>query len=112
MEDIGKRIKELREENHYSQAQVAEYLGIDQSNLSKIERGESKFKLGLLNKLCLLYNCTPEYILCRSDEYNRNDIAFRSDGKVDLKLVAKVNETMNYLKLLRKVEKRNKENKN
>ena len=110
MIEIGERIKRLREENGYSQTQVADYLGIDQSNLSKIERGERKFKLGLLKKLCLLYNCSQDYILCRSDEYDKNSISFRSDGKVDLEVVAKLNETVNYLKLLRKIEKRNKDN--
>lgn len=110
MKEIGDRIKRLREENGYSQTQVADYLGIDQSNLSKIERGERKFKLGLLKKLCLLYNCSQDYILCRSNEYNKNDISFRCDGKVDLEVVAKVNETVNYLKLLRKIEKRNNDN--
>lgn len=110
MDKIGERIKNLREENGYSQTQVAEYLGIDQSNLSKIERGERKFKLGLLKKLCLLYNCSQDYILCRSDEYDKNTISFRSDGKADLKVIAKVNETVNYLKLLRKIEKRNNDN--
>lgn len=109
MEEVGKRIKQLREENHYSQNQLADYLGIDQSNLSKIERGERKFKLSLLNKLSILFNCSPDYILCKSDDYEKNDMAFRSDGKVDLRVIAKVNETMNYLSLLRDVEKRNKE---
>ena len=109
MKEIGKRIKELREENHYSQTQVADYLGIDQSNLSKIEKGEKKFKFSLLKKLCLLYDCSPEYILCRSDEYERTNMDFRTDGEVDLNLVAKVNETMGHLKLLREVERRNNE---
>ena len=107
MKEIGERIKNLREENGYSQTQVANYLGIDQSNLSKIERGERKFKLDLLKKLCSLYDCSQDYILCRSDEYYKNSISFRSDGKVDLKVIAKVNETVNYLKLLREIEKKN-----
>lgn len=107
MKEVGQRLKQLREEHSYSQTQVAEYLGIDQSNLSKIERGERNFKLSSLIKLCSLYNCSQDYILCRSDEYDKSNIAFRTDGKVDLKVIAKANETMNYLKLLRKIEKMN-----
>ena len=107
MKEIGERLKNLREEHHYSQTQVAEYLGIDQSNLSKIERGERNFKLSSLIKLCSLYNCSQDYILCRSDEYDKSNISFRTNGKVDLNVIAKANETMNYLKLLRKIEKKN-----
>ena len=107
MKEVGQRLKQLREEHSYSQTQVAEYLGIDQSNLSKIERGERNFKLSSLIKLCSLYNCSQDYILCRSDEYDKSNIAFRTDGKVDLNVIAKANETMNYLKLLRKIEKKN-----
>ena len=107
MKEVGQRLKQLREEHNYSQTQVAEYLGIDQSNLSKIERGERNFKLSSLIKLCSLYNCSQDYILCRSDEYDKSNIAFRTDGKVDLKVIAKANETMNYLKLSRKIEKMN-----
>ena len=105
MKEIGQRLKELREQHNFSQTQVAEYLGIDQSNLSKMERGERKFKLSSLNKLCLLYNCSEDYILCRSDDYDKGNIAFRADGKVDLDVIAKANEIMNYIKELRKMEK-------
>ena len=83
MQKIGQRLKTLREGQNLSQTQVADYLGIDQSNLSKIERGERKFKMSSLRKLCKLYNCSQEYILCRSDEYDKSNIAFRTDGKVD-----------------------------
>ena len=98
MKEVGQRLKQLREEHSYSQTQVAEYLGIDQSNLSKIERGERNFKLSSLIKLCSLYNCSQDYILCRSDEYDKSNIAFRTDGKVDLNVIAIANETMNDLK--------------
>ena len=107
MKEVGQRLKQLREEHSYSQTQVAEYLGIDQSNLSKIERGERNFKLSSLIKLCSLYNCSQDYILCRSDEYDKSDIAFRTDGKVDLNVIAIANETMNDLKMLRKIKKMN-----
>ena len=73
-----------------------------------MERGERKFKLSSLKKLCILYNCSEDYILCRSDDYDKSNIAFRSEGKVDLKVIAKANEIMNYLKALREIEKKRK----
>jgi len=41
---FGGRIKQLREENHLLQRQVAIHLEIDTPMLSKIERGERKAK--------------------------------------------------------------------
>ena len=101
---IGKNLKELRRENGYTQEQVSNYLGITQSNLSKIENGERNFNMTLLDKLCLLYNCSPEYLLGETDTHERSRIAFRSDEKVDLNVVAKMNEITGYLKLLRKLD--------
>ena len=38
------------------------------------------------------------------DFHEKSSIAFRSDEKVDLNVVAKMNEIMGYLKLLRKLD--------
>ena len=83
---------------------VSEYLEITQSNLSKIENGERNFNLTLLDKICLLYNCSPEYLLGKTDYHEKTTISFRSDEKVDLNVVAKMNEITGFLKLLRKLD--------
>ena len=101
---IGKVLYELRRENGYTQKQVSDYLGITQSNLSKIENGERNFNITLLDKLCLLYNCSPEYLLGETDFHEKSSIAFRSDDKVDLNVVAKMNEITGFLKLLRNLD--------
>lgn len=101
---VGENLNKLRRENGYTQEQVANYLGITQSNLSKIENGERNFNMTLLDKLCLLYNCSPEYLLGETDFYEKSTMAFRSDEKVDLEVVAKMNEIKGFLKLLRKLE--------
>lgn len=101
---VGKVLYELRRENGYTQKQVSDYLGITQSNLSKIENGERNFNITLLDKLCLLYNCSPEYLLGETDFHEKSSIAFRSDDKVDLNVVAKMNEITGFLKLLRSLE--------
>lgn len=101
---IGDRLRQLREEHGYSQKQLENYLGIDQSNLSKIERNKRNLNVNLLEKLCLLYNCSPEYILGESDEYIPTKIAFRKNKHIDLNAVAKVNEIMSYLELLNKLD--------
>ncbi len=99
------RLKKLREENNYSQKQIADYLEIDQSYISKIEKGTRNLNEVSFAKLCLLYNCSPDYLLGNSDDYEHPKIAFRSDESVDLFAISKMNQINGYLKLLRKIER-------
>ena len=55
---IGERIKELREQAKLRQNQVAAYLGVDQSYLSKIESGERCISVDQLERLAELYGCS------------------------------------------------------
>ena len=103
---IHERLKQLREENDYSQEQVANYLEMDQSYISKIEKGKRNLNEISFNKLCLLYNCSPDYLLGKSDDYESPKLAFRSDESVDLFAIAKMNQVIGYLKFLRKVERK------
>lgn len=102
---IGERLKNLRIKNGYTQKQVSDYLGIDQSNLSKIERGERNFSITLFEKLSFLYNCSHEYVMGDSDDYELPKIAFSTKDNADLSVVADINKTMQYLKILRKRDK-------
>lgn len=98
------RLKKLREDNNFTQKQVAEYLGIDQSYFSKMEKGQRNINIVTLDKICLLYNCSDNYLLGESDEYEKPKIAFRSDEKVDLFAISKMNQIIKYLKFLREIE--------
>ena len=100
---VGGRLSELRKKNNLSQKKISEYLNLNQSNYSKIENGKRKLNVSVLDKLCLLYGCSPEYLLGESDEYNLIGITFNTDEVVDLDMIAKINETMNYLELLEKL---------
>ena len=55
--NIGQRIKELREQANLRQGQVAAYLDVDQSFLSKIESGERSISVDQLERLAELYGC-------------------------------------------------------
>ena len=97
------RLHDVRVMNKYTQQQIGEYLGVDQSLISKIEKDQRKINMTQFDKLCLLYNVTPEYLLGETDEYT--SVRYRSDEKVDLNAIAKMNQVRGYLKLLRKLEK-------
>lgn len=57
---IGNRIKELREQAHLKQSQIAAYLCVDQSYLSKIENGERAISVEQLERLAEFYGCPLE----------------------------------------------------
>lgn len=59
------RIKSLREDNDYTQNQIAEYLLCDLDAYKKYEVGESRMPLELVVKLAELYNVSVDYIAGR-----------------------------------------------
>ncbi len=62
------RIRDLREDNDYTQKFVADYLMCDQSLYSKYERGERQLPLDFAVKLAELYNTSVDYIVGITDK--------------------------------------------
>ena len=56
----GQRIKEIRENNNFSQSNIATFLGVDQSLISKIEKGERFLSSDMLEKLAALFGVHPK----------------------------------------------------
>ncbi|GAA5348050.1 helix-turn-helix transcriptional regulator [Streptococcus uberis] len=61
------RIRDLREDNDFTQKFVAEKLSFSSTNYAKIERGEIVLTAEILIKLSALYNVSTDYILGLSD---------------------------------------------
>ena len=99
----NRRLKNLRKIYNLTEGQVSDYLEMDYDTYSKLEDGSMELNVDTLDKLCLLYGCSPEYLLGESDEYNLIGITFNTDEVVDLDMIVKINETMNYLELLEKL---------
>lgn len=62
------RIKDLREDNDYTQKYISEYLCCDQSDYSKYEREKRNIPLWALHKLADLYGTSIDYLTGRTDE--------------------------------------------
>ena len=62
------RIKNLREDLDLSQANIADYLGCSQVAYSYYEIGRRNLPIDLLCKLADFYNCSTDYLLCRTDK--------------------------------------------
>lgn len=65
---IFKRIRDLREDNDYTQQKVAKILSCDVSLYSKYERGEREVPVRVIIELAKLYKTSTDYILELSDK--------------------------------------------
>ena len=63
MNNYYPRIKDLREDHDLTQQQVADYLGMKQSQYSRYERGYRDIPTDILIKLAELYKTTTDYLL-------------------------------------------------
>ena len=58
LEFVGERLREIRRTRGLSQQEVAERVGIPQSNLSRIENGKQRLNLSVLVNILGLYRMT------------------------------------------------------
>lgn len=102
------KIRKFRKESRLKQNQVAEHLGISQSQYSIIERGEydtEKNKneyLSLLDKLAKIFNCSVVDFLKEEDEDVEQisiDKSFKN-GRITIEVEGKVSNEAVAIKLL------------
>ena len=91
-EELGRRLSELRQGFSLSQENVAAYLGVDQTLVSKIESGERNIDSYDLESLADLYMVSVDDILNGTCE-NRFSVSFRKDtySQEDLFALAQIN---------------------
>lgn len=64
------RIKNLREELNMTQQELADKLEGAKSTIAMYEKGDRKPSLEVLVKLSEIFNCSIDYILCKSNIRN------------------------------------------
>lgn len=91
---IGDRVKMLREKSGLSQNQIASFLGVDQSYISKCEANERQFNLDSLEKLSNLFGCTLTDLMNEESLPTTLSFAFRSNviEKDDLVVITDINK--------------------
>ncbi|MDR1755145.1 MAG: helix-turn-helix domain-containing protein [Eubacterium sp.] len=67
---MGKRLKirDLREDSDKTQKDISDYLGCDQSDYSKMERGVRALPIWIADKLADYYQTSVDYLIGRTDE--------------------------------------------
>lgn len=77
---LGQNIKKGRDYWNFTQEEVARYLGVDQSFVAKVEKGERALSSDALEKLSSLL-CFSVKDLLQADDINpKGEVAFRTDG--------------------------------
>lgn len=101
------RIKELRKSSNITQQQLANYLGVDQSLIPKLENGSRKLNISLMEKLCNLFRCSEEYLMGENSDYVPLNFAFRANEiqAEDLESIASVNKIIMNLRYMNEILK-------
>jgi len=88
---IGEKLKELRTKFGYKQKDISDFLGVDQSLISKFESGERTISVDMLEKLGDLYCC--DLVDISSSVKHDIQVAFRAKNVdvSDLKTIQTVN---------------------
>lgn len=91
---MDNRLKQLRKESKITQEQLAQYLEVDQSMITKLENGTRNLNVTLIEKLCSLYGCSEKYLLGEEDAYIPLNFAFRANGiqAEDFESIAAINK--------------------
>lgn len=81
--DVGKKIRDAREDMDLSQRDMANLIPMNQSNYSKIERDLQEPNIEQLRRICQILNIDPRYLL-NLGEYasiTDSDVALLKDIK-------------------------------
>lgn len=76
---LGDKIKKLREGANLTQKHIADYLCVDQSLISKFEKGERFISSDKLGQLAALYCCSLPSLISDGPISSSYNIAFRTN---------------------------------
>lgn len=91
--DVGMNIKNLRERSGFTQKNIADFLKVDQSLVSKFESGERSISLDMLDRLAALFGCSIAFITEESGDVSPLVFALRSNelSEEDFETVSAIN---------------------
>lgn len=93
LSEIGKKVRQLREAANLTQQQVADYLEVDQSLISKFEKGERSISSEALKQLAVLFCCPVSALISEEAVKPVFNVAFRTNAMSaeDLRALSVIN---------------------
>lgn len=96
------RIRELRLALGYRQKDLAEMIGCAENSISNYEKEVRALDPGLINRLCEIFDCSADYLLCRSDRKKEEPAGHPDELTLDVSDLTPENRQRveDYLRLL------------
>lgn len=104
LKTAGKHFKEIREQNGYTQEQLAKFLDVDRTLITRFERGERSMNMAALDRAASLFGCEAGTIL-HGEEYAPLAVAYRAKelNTDDMEAVAKVQQMALNLRRIKEI---------
>lgn len=81
--EMGQRIRQLRKEMGWTQAELAEKLGLKDSVIAKYEKGRiENMKRDTIAKMADLFGCSPVYLMCMEDKHNDSTVLSQEERRI------------------------------
>lgn len=80
LEVVNRKFADLRKNSGITQKKLAEYLGVDQSYISKCEKNERQLSLEILEKVSNLFGCPIDYFTDDESVFEPMPFALRANG--------------------------------
>lgn len=102
---LGEKIRQLREKSKITQTQLAEYLCVDQSLISKLEGNDRSPSIELLEKLTILFGCAEDYFETDHECHSSLQFAFRANelNNADFEAISAINRIALNLREMKKM---------
>lgn len=98
--EIGKRIRNLREKEGLTQADLSKSLGYTPTAISLIESGERKVKINDLEVIAKVLHQDVNYLITGTVSQSANvGMALRAEGSLEQKDVARIESYIELIKL-------------
>lgn len=107
LEVVNKKFSKLRKISGVTQNKLAEYLGVDQSYISKCEKNERQLSLEVLEKVSNLFGCPMEYFTDDESTFKPMPFALRANGieTEDFEAISIINKLALNLREMEKILK-------
>ena len=90
---VGENIRALRANARFTQGNLAQFLGVDQSLVSKVEKGERSLSADMLEKLAALFGVAVEQIEIQPVAISKLSFAFKGSefDVVEMEAISAIN---------------------
>jgi len=91
---IGENIRVLRTNAGFTQGNIAQFMGVDQSFISKVEKGERSLSTDMLEKLGALFGVSINQIETQPMAVSKLSFAFRGSdfSMIEMEAISAINK--------------------